>query len=79
MPYCCWQDIFPLWITVKPVKQGYPKGRATNVLNSEVSSFQGAMCTENGSLGPDELSLFHRAGSHRFHCIRVFRVLSSDM
>jgi hypothetical protein len=28
-------------------------GRAKSVPNSEVSSFQGAICTENSSLGPD--------------------------
>jgi hypothetical protein len=42
---------------------------------SEVSPFQGAICTENSSLEPDKLSLFHRMSSfrrvaiHKFHCI----------
>jgi hypothetical protein len=54
---------------------GTPLGRANSVPNSEVSSFQGAICTEKSSLGPDEVSLFHRVSSfrrvaiHRFHCI----------
>jgi hypothetical protein len=44
-----------------------------SVRNSEVSSLQGAICTEN-SLGPAEVSVchrissFHRVASHRFHC-----------
>jgi hypothetical protein len=39
-----------------------------------VSSFQGAICTENSNLGPDEVSLFHRmslfrrVAIYRFHC-----------
>jgi hypothetical protein len=31
-----------------------------NVPISVLSSFQGAICTENSSLGPDEVSLFHK-------------------
>jgi hypothetical protein len=52
-----------------------PFGRAINVPNSEVSSFHGAICYENSSLEPDEVSLFHRMSSFhrvaipRFHCI----------
>jgi hypothetical protein len=55
-----------------------PLGRAKSVPNSEVSSFQGAICTVKSSLGPDEVSLFHRMSSfrrvsiHRFHCMRSF-------
>jgi hypothetical protein len=51
-----------------------PLGRAKSAPNSEVSSFHRAMCTENSSLGQDEVSLFHRMSSfrrvaiHRFHC-----------
>jgi hypothetical protein len=50
-----------------------PLGRAKSVLNSEVSSFHSAFCTEDSSLGPDEVSLchrmssFHRVAIHRFH------------
>jgi hypothetical protein len=50
----------------------------------EVSSFHRAISTENSSLGPDEVSLFHRMSSfhrvaiHRFHCIsnmiNVFKI-----
>jgi hypothetical protein len=46
-------------------------GWAKSVLNSEVSSFQGAICTEH-SLRLDEVSVFHRMSSfcrvaiHRF-------------
>jgi hypothetical protein len=49
-------------------------GRDQNVPNSNVSSFQSAICTENSSLGPDGVSLFHRMSSchrvdiHRFCC-----------
>jgi hypothetical protein len=52
-----------------------PLGRAKSVPNSEVSSFHRAICSENSSFGPDEVSLFHRMSSfrrvaiHRFHCI----------
>jgi hypothetical protein len=42
-----------------------PSGRAKSVLNSEVSSFHSAICTENSFLGPDEVSLFHRMSSFR--------------
>jgi hypothetical protein len=51
-----------------------PLEQVKSVPNSEVSSFQGAICTENISLGPDEVSLFYRMSSfcriaiHRFHC-----------
>jgi hypothetical protein len=53
-----------------------PLGQAESVPYSEVSSFQGAMSTENSSLGPDEvsmidrMSLFCRAAIHRFHCTK---------
>jgi hypothetical protein len=52
-----------------------PLGQAKSVPNSQVSSFHMAICTENSTLGPDEVSLFHRMSSfcrvaiHRFHCI----------
>jgi hypothetical protein len=36
---------------------------AKSVPNSEVSSFQGVIYTDNSSLGPDEVSLFHRMSS----------------
>jgi hypothetical protein len=55
-----------------------PLGRAKSVPNSEVYSFHMAICTENSSLGPDEVSLFHRMSSfrrvatHRFHCTHMF-------
>jgi hypothetical protein len=45
-----------------------------SVPSSEVFTFQGAICTENSSLGSDEVSLFYRMSSfrkvaiHRFHC-----------
>jgi hypothetical protein len=51
-----------------------PLGHAKSVPNWEVSSFQMVICTENSSLGPDEVSLFHRMSSfrrvaiHMFHC-----------
>jgi hypothetical protein len=51
-----------------------PLGRAKSVLNSEVSSFYRAICTENSFLGPNDVSLFHRMSSfhrvviYRFHC-----------
>jgi hypothetical protein len=38
-------------------------GRAQSVPNSEVSSFQGVICMKNSSLGPHEVSLFHRMSS----------------
>jgi hypothetical protein len=50
-----------------------PLGQAKSVSNWEVSSFNRAICTENSSLGPDEVSLFPRMSSfrrvaiHRFH------------
>jgi hypothetical protein len=49
-------------------------GRARSVPNSEVFSFHRAINNENSSLGPDEVSLFHRMSLfrrvyiHRFHC-----------
>jgi hypothetical protein len=52
-----------------------PSGRVKSVPNYEVSSFQGGICTEDSSLVPDEVSLFHRmslfrrAAIHRFHII----------
>jgi hypothetical protein len=52
-------------------------GPAKGVPNSEVSSFQRAISTENSILGPDEVSLFHRMSSFRrvaiprFHCITL--------
>jgi hypothetical protein len=57
-------------------------GRAINVPNSEVSSFHRAICTENSSLGPDEVSLFHRMFSfrrvaiHRFYSISLLPFLT---
>jgi hypothetical protein len=54
-----------------------PLGRANSVPNSEVSSFYRPICTENSSLEPDQVSLFHRmssfcrVASHRFHCICI--------
>jgi hypothetical protein len=55
-----------------------PLERAKSVPNSEVSSFQSAICTENSNLGPDEVSLFHSMSSlcgvviRRFHCMQYF-------
>jgi hypothetical protein len=49
-------------------------GRAKSVPNSEASLFQGAISTENHSLEPDEVSLFHgmcsfpRVAIQRFQC-----------
>jgi hypothetical protein len=49
-------------------------GQAKSVADSEVTSFQGAICTENSSLGPDEVSLYYKVSSfcrvaiHRFDC-----------
>jgi hypothetical protein len=51
-----------------------PLGQVKRVPYSKVSSFQDAICTENSSLGPDEVSLFHKMSSfrrvaiHRFYC-----------
>jgi hypothetical protein len=48
---------------------------AKGVPNSEVFSFEGIIYTENSSLGPDEVFLFHRmslfrrVAIHRFYCI----------
>jgi hypothetical protein len=45
-------------------------GQTTSFPNSEVSSFQGAVCSEieNSSLGPDEVSPFHRVSSFHRVC-----------
>jgi hypothetical protein len=43
-------------------------GQDKSVVNSEVSSFHSAICTENSSLEPDKVSLFCRVAIHRFHC-----------
>jgi hypothetical protein len=51
-----------------------PLGQVKSVPYSKVSSIQGAICTENSSMGPDEVSLYHRMSSfcrvaiHRFYC-----------
>jgi hypothetical protein len=49
-----------------------PLGQAKRVLYSEVSSFKGAICTENGSLGPDEVFIFHIMSSFRRVAIHRF-------
>jgi hypothetical protein len=47
--------------------------RVKSVPNSEVCSFQGAICTDNSSLGPEgvslfqRMSLFRRVAIHRYH------------
>jgi hypothetical protein len=57
-----------------------PSGRSKSVPNSEVSSFQRAICTEESILGLDEVSLFHRmpsfcrAAIHKFECIAIHRI-----
>jgi hypothetical protein len=62
-----------------------PLGQAKGVPNSEVSSFHRAIKTENSSLGPDEVALFHRMSSfrraaiHRFHCISLSHCLCIDL
>jgi hypothetical protein len=40
------------------VKEEHPWDKQKIVPYSEVSSFQGAICTENGGLRPGEMSLF---------------------
>jgi hypothetical protein len=49
--------IFPLSQYSKTCEIRTPLGWAKSVPYSEVSSFQRAICTENSSLGPDEVSL----------------------
>jgi hypothetical protein len=88
--WCCvwWWTLSPLLsLTCRKTSKSLPKsqysktceirtplGRAKSVPNWEVSSFHRAVSTENSSLGPGEVSLFHRMSSfrrvaiHRFHC-----------
>jgi hypothetical protein len=47
-----------------------PLGQAKSVPNSDVSSFQGAICPKSNSLGLDEVFLFHNSVAiHMFHSI----------
>jgi hypothetical protein len=68
-------------ITVKPTCEiRTPLGLAKSVPYSKVSSFQGAICTENSNLGPDEVSLFNmmssfrRVAIHKFHCVYLLQL-----
>jgi hypothetical protein len=58
-----------------------PLGQVQSISYLEVSSFRGAIYTENSILGPDEVSLFHimssfrRVAINRFHCI-ILKILN---